>query len=151
MTKAYLTKQKYCYYPTVDGQADGKTNSITWIRYDRGENMMCCNVCLEYESIADKISSLFIGCSNRKVAPLKSYHNTTKHEKCVKAKLASLFPKQQHLPLLLTKLSKEKKEKLLPLFNTAFFMVKENKGFRKFPGLMRLQEKNKLPISEKLY
>ena len=74
--------------------------------------MMYCNVCLEYESIADKNSSLFVGCSNIKDAPLKSHHNSTKHEKCVKAKIASLFPKTTTSTAFVNKAIERKERKV---------------------------------------
>ena len=139
-------ERKYIYYPTADGNPDGKTNPVTWITYDADSESMFCSVCLEFPSIADKESSLFIGCKNMRDAPLKSHNQSVKHQNCFRSKLASLYPNEQPMNLNLTKISDKNKEYILALINSAFFIVKTNMAFRRFPELMELQKKNKLAI-----
>ena len=100
---------------------------------------MKCNVCLEFPEIADKSSSLFKGCSNLKNEPLKSHDASVKHQRCMEAKRAKMFPGSQPMDVELSNMAKVNAEKILCLFNTAYFIVKGNMAFLKFPDLMRLR------------
>ena len=64
----------------------------------------------------------------------------------MEAKRAKLFPGSQPMDIELSNMVKVNAEKILCLFNTAYFIVKGNMAFLKFPDLMRLQRKNGLSI-----
>ena len=137
-----IWEKKYFYYRTADGKPDGKTDFTTWIKYDAEKNAMHCEVCKEFPALADNDSSLYKGCTNLRDAPLKSHHGSVKHQNCIRAKLALLFPREQPMDKSLSKVSHENQGKMLTLFNSAYFIVKTNMAFRRFPELIKLQTKN---------
>ena len=102
---------------------------------------MYCDVCKEYPRIADTESSLYKGCKNIRDAPLKTHDMSVKHKACISHKLSSLFPRSQTMDKAQAKVSNANKEMMLALFNSAFFIVKTNMAFRRFPELMQLQQK----------
>ena len=132
----------YFYYRTADEKPDGETDFTTWIKYDVEKNAMHCEVCKEFPALADNDCSLYKGCTNLRDVPLKSHHGSVKHQNCIRAKLALVFPREQPLDNSLSKVSHENQGKMLGLFNSTYLIVKTNMAFRRFPELIRLQTKN---------
>ena len=103
-------------------------------------------LCEEFPAIADIKSPLYTGCKNLRDQPLKTHQQSTKHLSCLNAKLARLFPAKQPMAKVIRKISDKTRDKLIALFNTAFFIVKSNIVFTRFPEIMELQSKNGLDI-----
>lgn len=116
-------------------------------QFDLDANIMYCSTCRAFPSKA-RDNALFIGVSGDKirVRTLQSHVSTAAHIECERALIAQTHPEKAPLTSCLNKMDKDVKAKLILLFNTAYYVAKEEEPFAKFPKLVDLQIKNGLNL-----
>ena len=107
-----------------------------------------CDVCCGFPALADVSSSLYIGTSGFRRTTLQAHARSKSHHKCSEAHRARENPDAAPLGILLRNLTAQINEKLSKLFNSAYFISKENLAFAKFPELCKLQMKNGVDLGE---
>ena len=110
-------------------------------------------MCRAFPALADKSSVLFKGTGGTgkyRLQSLKSHHNSSSHNNCSKRWDIENKNAKQPLPMMikamLAKLDQQTQSRMEIMFNTAFYVASEGLAFKKFPGLLDLQEKNGLDI-----
>ncbi|KAG5273476.1 hypothetical protein AALO_G00151730 [Alosa alosa] len=113
--------------------------------YDADVKMMYCSTCRSVPAKANG-NALFIGVNGNKirVRTLKSHLATSAHIDCENALKVQVNPDKAPLPSCLQRMDKDVKEKMLKLFNIAYYVAKEEEPFTKFPKLVDLHLKNGL-------
>ncbi|KAJ4922562.1 hypothetical protein JOQ06_016566, partial [Pogonophryne albipinna] len=111
-----------------------------WVRCV--EDIMFCEVCREYPSIADHNSKLYEGVTgSKRIETLQSHESSKYHLLCIQRKEVT---EKGTGPMFvaLTKQAENMDYQLKPMFNTAFYVAKQKLPFRSFESLIELQEKN---------
>ncbi|KAJ4937564.1 hypothetical protein JOQ06_002199, partial [Pogonophryne albipinna] len=111
-----------------------------WVRCV--DDIMFCEVCREYPSIADQNSKLYEGVTgSTRIETLQSHESSKYHLLCIKRKEVT---EKGTGPMFvaLKKQAENMDDQLKPMFNTAFYVAKQKLPFRSFVGLIELQEKN---------
>ena len=139
-----FSEKKYVFFETFNGKPDGKSNPKTLIRYDEKSQEMYCILCEEFPAIADTKSPLYTGCKNLRDQPLKTHQQSSKHLSCLMQSLAQLFPAKQPMTKVIRKISDKTRDKLIALFNTAFFIAKSNIALHDFLKLWNSKVKTDL-------
>ena len=119
-----------------------------WLCLDKDQNKMCCQLCRAFPALTDVNSSLFAGTSGFRRTTIQAHARSKSHHRCFEAKCARENPAAAPIGRVLRNMSAEVQEKLGMLFNTAYFVGKENLAFSKFPELCKLQMKNGLDLGE---
>ncbi|XP_032997999.1 zinc finger protein 862-like [Lacerta agilis] len=113
-------------------------------------DVMICLVCKEFARAED--TSFVKGCATFKIETIKKHGASATHQKACRAQLARLNPVSapQSVPTVqeLRTMDSSLHSNLEKLFNTAYFIVKENYSFDDFPALCALQKKNGLIVGE---
>ena len=106
-------------------------------------------MCRAFPALADKSSVLFKGTGgigNYRVQTLKSHNSSSNHQNCSK----KWDNAKQHLPMIVkvmsAKIDQQTESRMNMLLKTAFYVASEGLAFKKFSGLLDLQEKNGLDI-----
>ena len=84
---------------------------------------MHCKVCRYFLNIADKNSS-FSGSKSFHVSNIKGHNQSRRHAMCVEAQKAREAPTSTSIHLGLRNLNAITDEKLVKLFNTAYYIAK---------------------------
>ncbi|XP_034080926.1 zinc finger protein 862-like [Gymnodraco acuticeps] len=111
-----------------------------WVRCV--DDIMFCEVCREYPSIADHSSKLYEGVTgSKRIETLQSHESSKYHLLCIQRKEVT---EKGTGPMFvaLKKQAENMDDQLKPMFNTAFYVAKQKLPFRSFEGLIELQEKN---------
>ncbi|KAL3060907.1 hypothetical protein OYC64_009173 [Pagothenia borchgrevinki] len=111
-----------------------------WVRCV--DDIMFCELCREYPSIADHNSKLYEGVTgSKRIETLQSHESSKYHLLCIKRKEVT---EKGTGPMFvaLKKQAENMDDQLKPMFNTAFYVAKPKLPFRSFEGLIELQEKN---------
>ena len=103
---------------------------------------MRCKICCSFLEIADKSSSLFFRNSAFRHTTIQAHAKSKTHFKCFEANSARENPGATPMRTVLRNMNAQNKEELQKLFNSAYFISKENSAFAKFPQLCKLQMKN---------
>ena len=119
-----------------------------WLEFEKEENKMRCKVCCGFPALADVSSSLYIGTSGFTRTSLQAHARSKSHHKCSEAHRAWENPDAAPLGIVLRNMTAQINEKLSKLFNSAYFISKENLAFAKFPQLCKLQMKNGVDLEE---
>ncbi|XP_053235645.1 zinc finger protein 862-like [Podarcis raffonei] len=113
-------------------------------------DVMICLVCKEFARAED--TSFVKGCATFKIETIKKHGASATHQKACRAQLARLNPMSAPLSVPtvqeLRTMDSNLHSNLEKLFNTAYFIVKENYSFDDFPALCALQKKNGLIVGE---
>ena len=109
---------------------------------------MKCRVCRSFPEIADKTSSLYIGTSGFRRTTIQANAKSKSHFNCFEANSAQENPAAAPMGIALRNMNAQVKEKLRKLFNTSYFVSKENLAFAKVLQLCKLQMKNGLDLEE---
>lgn len=109
---------------------------------------MHCKVCRDFPNIADKNSSFFSGNKSFHVNNIKGHDQSHRHAKCVEAQKAREAPMSTPIRLGLRNLNAMTEEKLVKLFNTAYYIAKNEPPFSDFNQLCMLQVKNGVTLGE---
>ena len=106
-------------------------------------------MCRAFPALADKSSVLLKGTGgieNYRVQTLKSHNSSSNHQNCSKKWDSA----KQHLPMIVkvmsAKIDQQTESRMNMLLKTAFYVASEGLAFKKFSGLLDLQEKNGLDI-----
>ena len=125
-----------------------------------GRELMFCKICRDYPNVADKTSSFFTGTDAFRKDNIQGHDNSKQHMKCVgKQKLEKCKAEAESkgemyngpIPSSFCKLTEEQQQEILKLFNTAYFVVKQEMSFLTFRYLIRLQIKNDLSFTSGSY
>ena len=110
-------------------------------------------MCRAFPTLADKSSGLFKGTGGigkYRVQTLKSHNTSSNHQSCSKKWDIEKNNGTQPLPMMVkamsAKIDQQTETRMGMLFNTTFYVASEGLAFKKFPGLLDLQEKNGLDI-----
>ena len=110
---------------------------------------MLCSVCHAHPTYADVRSSLYLGTASYRKGVLVSHEASTSHNKCLdidgrrRRQLDAVLPQVQGpVDRQLQNMNEQEEEAMMHLFNTAYFILKEESPFSCYPKLIGLQEKN---------
>ncbi|KAJ8318510.1 hypothetical protein KUTeg_003601 [Tegillarca granosa] len=110
------------------------------------KNGMVCTIFQDLKNISDASSSFLTGNKTYRIESIRSHFMSPKHLCCVQAKLvqehAQVGQLQGPMDVVIQKIGDKNKIILSHMFNTAYFVLKEELPFTKFPSLVRLQVKN---------
>ncbi|KAK5890871.1 hypothetical protein CesoFtcFv8_014351 [Champsocephalus esox] len=110
------------------------------------DDIMFCEVCREYPSIADHNSKLDEGVTgSKRIETLQSHESSKYHLLCIQRKEVT-EKGTEPMFVALKKQAENMDDQLKPMFNTAFYVAKQKLPFRSFEGLIELQEKNGIKI-----
>ena len=112
---------------------------------------MHCKVCRDFPNIAEKNSSFFSGSKSFHVSNIKNHNQSRRHAMCVEAQTAREAPTPTAIRLGLRNLNAITEEKLVKLFNTTYYIAKNERPFSDFNQLCMLQVKNSLIMASKRY
>ena len=116
-----------------------------WAGVENGE--LFCKVCREYPELSDKDSTLVKGIREKYRKETLKYHNkSAKHIKCIEKKQVLENPTKAPLAKSTKILDEKNSVTYEKLFNTAYYIAKENESFAKYPSLLELQKKNGVVI-----
>ena len=76
-----------------------------------------------------------MGSSSFRIQNLKAHDSSKIHDSCSKAKAAKENPAKAPFNLAIRNIESEVQEKMIKLFNIAYFVAKEEIPFAKFPKL----------------
>ncbi|XP_021365405.1 zinc finger protein 862-like [Mizuhopecten yessoensis] len=123
-----------------------------WVSFDEKKDEMFCKFCREYPLLADVKSALFVGCGaggNFREDTLFHHNKSGKHLKCEgkwkvekNINTKETAPIQQAFHQAAKTLNDTTVKRMSALFNTAFYVAKENNAYSKFQSLCELQKKN---------
>ena len=122
---------------------------------DTKKNIMICKVCLDNQEFADRNCSLFLGTSTFRKDTLIAHWKSVAHRRCEEKQKQKERMKMETTgsetpgtsgPLvnLVRQMEKEVEDQIIRLFNTAYFICKQEKPFTDYPRLIVLQEVNGL-------
>ena len=114
-----------------------------WIQFAGGK--MYCKYCLEVNEHADKNSSFYKGSDNFRIGVIRAHNKSKQHLRCAdvyRSKRNSQNPIEQGL----RNMESAVQGKLMKLFNTAYFVAKEEMPFSSFKSLCELQIKNDVEL-----
>ena len=97
-----------------------------WLIHDEEKNTMKCKICCSFPDIADKSSSLFIGNGAFRRTTIQAHAKSKTHFKCFEASSARENPGAAPMRTVLRNVNAQDNEKLQRLFNSAYFIGKEN-------------------------
>ena len=112
-------------------------SEFMWLDYNEKEGQMHCKVCRDFPNIADKTSS-FTGSKSFHASNIKGHDQSRRHAKCVEARKAREAPTSTPIHLGLRNLNAMTEEKLVKLFNTAYYITKNERPFSDFNQLCML-------------
>ena len=98
-------------------------SEFIWLDYNEKEGQMHCKVCRDIPNIADKNSS-FRRNKSFHVSNIKGHDHSHHHAKCVEAQKAREAPTSTPIRLRLRNHKLMTEEKLVKLFNTAYYIAK---------------------------
>ena len=97
-----------------------------WLVHDEEKNTMKCKICCSFPEIADKSSSLFIGNGAFRRTTIQAHAKSKTHFKCFEANSARENLGAAPMRTALRNMNAQVNEKLQKLFNSAYFIGKEN-------------------------
>jgi len=120
-----------------------------FVEYDYRAEVMFCKVCRAVPEKADG-NVLFHGVTGDKIRSraLTGHLKIDAHTDCQAALDARQNPEQAPIRRALQRLNNAVEDKMIKLFNTAYFVAKEEAPFTSFPKLVDLQVKNGLHMGE---
>lgn len=124
------------------------SRDFQWVRFDEESGLMFCTACERFPNLADKKTKLVQGTDVLKRETLVLHTKSKAHIKCEEAKKATDNPTQQPLARAARRMLASKYKHLTVLFNTSYYVAKQNLSFLSFPSLCELQRKNSLPIED---
>ncbi len=142
--KEYESKRSQKFVPNW-------TNIFPGVLYNEEKDIMHCRFCVAWkESGSADTTSSFVkeeGCGSNRIDSLRSHWTSACHAKCVKLENVRIAREnanvhQGPIDFALRRLNEENQEILLKLFNTVYYILKEELPFVCLPSLVRLQKKN---------
>ena len=114
-----------------------------WIQFAGGK--MYCKYCLEVNEHADKNSSFYKGSDNFRIGVIRAHNKSKQHLRCADVYRSKRNP-QNPIEQGLRNMESAVQGKLMKLFNTAYFVAKEEMPFSSFKSLCELQIKNDVEL-----
>ena len=129
--KESMSREKYEQKRKMTGHGFRKEwlSEFVWLDYNEKEGQMHCKVCRDFPNIADKNSSFFSGSKSFHVSNIKGHNESRHHAMCVEAQKAREAPTSTPIRLGLRNLNALTEEKLVKLFNTAYYIAKNERTF----------------------
>ena len=124
------------------------SRDFQWVRFNEESGLMFCSVCERFPNIADKKTKLVQGTDVLKRETLVLHAKSKAHIKCEEAKKAADKPCEQPLARAARRMIATKYKHLTVLFNTSYYVAKQNLSFMSFSSLCELQRKNSLPVED---
>ena len=116
--------------------------------HDDKKKIMQCTICNEFPTLAGG-NSFVTGTASFRVQNLRAHNTSKQHHCCVKeAKEARDKPRSAPMNVLVRNMEAGVREKMVKLFNIAFFVAKEEIAFAKFPSLCALHIKNDVELGQ---
>ena len=97
-----------------------------WLAFDVDKNHMYCKVCRQFPVLADVTSSLYIGTGGFRKTTIQAHAKSKSHHSCSEAHRATENPEAAPMGTLLRNMNSQIQEKLMKLFNSTYFISKEN-------------------------
>nr|XP_057918161.1 zinc finger protein 862 [Doryrhamphus excisus] len=117
-----------------------------WLDYSSETNKMSCTVCKRFKETADKSSVMYKGCSTFRIGTLQSHATNKAHLKCIDRDWEQNHCDEGPMVDAVRQCLLERKEKIMKLFNTAYYVAQKEKPFVEYQHLLDLQKKNGLDI-----
>ncbi|XP_078670963.1 zinc finger protein 862-like [Branchiostoma floridae x Branchiostoma belcheri] len=138
--QAYEAKRKRTF------QEDWR-DDYDFVGYDSAAHIMYCTTCRLVPQKA-KGNSLFHGVTGDSIRrrTLRIHAGTQAHRDCQAARDAQQNPQEAPIACALHNMDNATKEKLIKLFNIAYFIAREEASFTMFPKLVRLHALNGLNL-----
>ena len=114
-----------------------------WIQFAGGK--MYCKYCLEVNEHADKNSSFYKCSDNFRIGVIRAHNKSKQHLRCADVYRSKRNP-QNPIEQGLRNMESAVQGKLMKLFNTAYFVAKEEMPFSSFKSLCELQIKNDVDL-----
>lgn len=102
---------------------------------------MTCGVCQEHPQLADKESSLVKGTNIYRRDTLKYHHVSGKHTKCDQKNWALQNSNQGVMVEHIRVANADRQDKILKLFELAYYVAKRELPFAEFPHLIAITKK----------
>ena len=133
-----------------------------WLEYEENDGIVhkiWCKYCKEFPDIAQSCQNVgqqqFVDCqayingtSNVKLNCVKSHENTDGHQDAKKAHVARYKPTETPIFKSVRLLQKDEQEKMVKLFNAAYYIVKNEMAFKDFPGLVKFEAKQGVELGQ---
>ena len=112
-----------------------------------GDEGMLCTVCIAHPTHADRTSSLVKGCASYRRDIMTSHQSSISHRRCMAVNQRvrqeqDAEPVQGPMDHQLRNMNAKEVDTMVILFNTAYFIVKEESPFITYPKLVSLQLRN---------
>ena len=101
-----------------------------WLVYNLEKNQTHCKFCVDFPALADKSSSLYTATSSFQRTTLQAHTRSKAHHNCSEAYHARENQDAAPMQRVLRNMNSQTQEKLIKLFNTAYFISKENLSFK---------------------
>lgn len=113
-----------------------------WLEYDTSKDVMYCGVCRQFPQLAEKSSSFFIGNNAFRKHHITIHGKSGQHLRCIAAHLAVTSPENTPMGRQIRQMESGQREKMIKIFNIAYYSVRNEIAFSAFPGLIDLHIKN---------
>lgn len=108
---------------------------------------MFCSLCKKYPKVADRTGSFFLGTQSFRLQSIQVHSKSQGHWKCLEADKAAKNAQTgilQNIP----NLNEQLQEKILKLFNTAYYLAINKLPMNDFGSLCMLQIKNSVDLRD---
>ncbi|XP_070536928.1 zinc finger protein 862-like [Ptychodera flava] len=113
----------------------------SWLRYDKSKRAMFCKICPSGTS-----AFTGTGCINFRIDSLRKHESSKPHRASVDRKIIESSAVPRPIVTSVMNMDKLQYERLTVLFNTAYYIAKNEKPFSDFAGLLALQEQNRVKV-----
>ncbi|XP_070552471.1 zinc finger protein 862-like [Ptychodera flava] len=130
------------------GYRDEWEKEFKWLKRDEKdeEAVMYCEYCRSFPALANNSSAFFVGTTRYRRQALSEHHKSNRHIRCRDAVFARQRPAA--MDITVTNMEAKMREKMVKLFNIAYFVAKEELPFTMFAKLCRLHVKNDCEIGQ---
>jgi hypothetical protein len=111
-------------------------DKFPWLQYNN--DTMTCKVCTKFPDLADSGSSFLSGCTSFHSATLQSHELSQRHKRCQQKYLIKESKAEGPMDYAIKNVNKEQLNVLEKLFNTAYFIYKNELPFTMFPKQISL-------------
>ena len=120
-----------------------------WLMFDKDRNVMFCDVCQKCDKSKKPNSFRDSGTSSFRKQIVEAHERSELHIQAMAYKhTMETSPSERPMEKLAHSMNLMELEQMKILFRTAFYLAKNNKPFRDFPELVKLQSANGLKVGE---
>lgn len=113
-----------------------------WLKHDKDEDKMYCDLCRSNPKLADNTGAFFTGTKAYRLGIIQSHEKSRYQRKCVEAQNADANPQAQPSARAVRNADAQTLERLLKLFRSAYYIGLNEKPLSAFASLCKLQQLN---------